>query len=782
MAVVVALVATSVSWLPAARPVITRAATDPNAQWTFDEGDGTSATDVSGNGHHGMFIGDPAWVTADPAQGTGALAFDGDDGVEIANAAAFETGVRTIAVRVRAAETPLLTSIVAKGAYDCNGHSYGITTTSQPTASWHTSGWPDQQSLSSSAPGPIWDGEWHHVVLVVGEPYIRFYVDGWQTSTLSGSIVYDGGDLTSANLFIGHPGATCESWHGFSGELDDVRIYDRGLTWNEILAFEEPYDTTTTLTVEPQTTTAGSWVHFGAKVEPQPQSGSVTFYVSKDGGPEEHRGSWPIQWGSAGFSRQDLAVGTYIVRAVFDGFGPANSSESATATHTVSLIPTTVSLTKVGAGPGVSNQPFQLHATTAWGDDLGRGGQPGGTITFLDVTAGGEMELGTVPLTFGCCGGNTISAVLNVAGMPMGDHTFRARYNGSDTISPATDEVAVSIVRGPTTAWLQAGPTTVQTNHEVSFEASLGFAYLDREDVVGAGTLEIREIGTNALIASGPATETLRITLPSLAVGTRTYRAAYAGTEDFLPAQSDPVVITVTADIVEASGVGANYTTFYPYKDGHRDSTTIKGLRHESASVAIRIYSPTNRLVRSVNIAMGQGSYASAWTGRTSTGAMLAAGKYRVVQTLTDLAGTKRVVTTYVTLSAKRLVYTTVTYTRTPSQATKRTSSWAGWQFTLPTATVYKSLTFSVYGRSTSVAGGSFGGQDFTRCPYSTSWSINCVIRKSSVGSTLKWWPRALSPTAERYGRAVRGYVFANPGGVVEVGKVSLKVTYGVLK
>ena len=49
--------------------------------WTFDEGQGTTAYDSSGNDHHGTLQGDPQWVTGYIG---GALELDGtDDYVEV---------------------------------------------------------------------------------------------------------------------------------------------------------------------------------------------------------------------------------------------------------------------------------------------------------------------------------------------------------------------------------------------------------------------------------------------------------------------------------------------------------------------------------------------------------------------------------------------------------------------------------------------------------------------------------------------------------------------------
>jgi len=52
------------------------------AHWPLDEGTGTVAIDVTGNGNDGTFQGDPQWVVAKIGAG---LEFDGDDYLDCGN-------------------------------------------------------------------------------------------------------------------------------------------------------------------------------------------------------------------------------------------------------------------------------------------------------------------------------------------------------------------------------------------------------------------------------------------------------------------------------------------------------------------------------------------------------------------------------------------------------------------------------------------------------------------------------------------------------------------------
>ena len=114
---------------------------------------------------------------------------------------------------------------------------------------------------------------------------------------------------------------------------------------------------------------------------------------------------------------------------------------------------------------------------------------------------------------------------------------------------------------------------------------------------------------------------------------------------------------------VAATGIGINRSTFYPVVDGYLDTVTLRGTRNEKAAVAAAIYAPTGGKVRSLTAASALGAYAIAWNGKTTAGAVVPAGRYRVVQTVTDLWGNHMAVTAYVNVSRKKLY--TYTYSKT---------------------------------------------------------------------------------------------------------------------
>lgn len=300
-------------------------------------------------------------------------------------------------------------------------------------------------------------------------------------------------------------------------------------------------------------------------------------------------------------------------------------------------------------------------------------------------------------------------------------------------------------------------------------------------------------------------------TVPALATGTYQFRVAYSGNARTLASTSDWQTVNVVPDVVHATGISLQYSTFYPVKDSYEDTVAIKGTRNEPISVTIRIYNPAGSLYKTVTIGSGTGAYSYAWNGRNSAGTIFAEGKYKVVQTLRDSAGTTLTSTLYTTISKKKIY----TYSKTVAHygstltakgtsgtgtlslnATSRyallkagSSGWAGvgWEFTLPTATIYKSIKFQVDAKAGFIgAPVQIGMQNFSTCAYATDndWNTSCFDRWVQIGNstaTTAWYTTWGSITTNRSGTHARGTLSVF-GGTVYVYKAQVVVTYGILK
>jgi hypothetical protein len=204
---------------------------DPNlvGWWTLDEGLGTTAVDWSGHNHHGKLIGD---IQRTNGYVGGALEFDGsgDDIVEVTGYnGVVGTHSRTATAWIK---TATLGEIVSWGqnsagqkwifrVQNSNGQNGGIRV--------------EVNGGYQVGNTDVRDDQWHHVAAVLvddGSPNvteITLYLDG-QPEAISAQLD-EPIDTGSGVVRIGEA-----PWHDrpFTGLIDDVRIYDKALTQEEI--------------------------------------------------------------------------------------------------------------------------------------------------------------------------------------------------------------------------------------------------------------------------------------------------------------------------------------------------------------------------------------------------------------------------------------------------------------------------------------------------------------------------------------------------------------------
>jgi hypothetical protein len=196
------------------------------------EGSGTTTADASGNGFTGSLVNGPAWITGPLDQ---ALAFDGvDDYVAIPHARTLDPYPLTLAVWLRTTATGLHGVVNKYLPSSFNG--YQIFVNNGRLCAWYLKDarnyvW-DGSGCSLATPGYA-DGLWHHLAFVVDTAGGRLYVDG----SLKASLPWTGTPgptSTTAHLgFARYPGIATPH---LPGALDDVRLYDRALTAEEVAA------------------------------------------------------------------------------------------------------------------------------------------------------------------------------------------------------------------------------------------------------------------------------------------------------------------------------------------------------------------------------------------------------------------------------------------------------------------------------------------------------------------------------------------------------------------
>ena len=202
---------------------------EPVARWEFEEGEGDVAYDSAGE-YDGTLRGDAKWVAG--ATGSGALEFDGDgDGVYIEGSSGFDSALNiynsdlsiSAWVKVRGAGG----AIVARSKPYYTAYRMGVSGTvpyinTYRSGSGHWSMFSDQMIMPET---------WYHIVGVfdragdMGRVYVNGVLEGEREMTTDPV-------STDARTKIGCRNDVNDL--PFDGAIDDIRIYDRVLSYEEI--------------------------------------------------------------------------------------------------------------------------------------------------------------------------------------------------------------------------------------------------------------------------------------------------------------------------------------------------------------------------------------------------------------------------------------------------------------------------------------------------------------------------------------------------------------------
>lgn len=201
---------------------------DPNlvGWWEFDELAADQAIDSTGNGNSGILRGNARKIAS---QIGGAIQLDGyGDFIEVSNESNFDiTNAITLAAWVKAAALKKDMKIISKGSAFCFGRDYDY---NRLTFSCDGTG----RSVTGSM--NVFDFKWHHVAAIYDGTTKYIYVDGTldNTRSSSGNIKPNDDKVWIGNTSI----VPASEWWG---EIDDVRIYNRALSQEELLNIIRPF-------------------------------------------------------------------------------------------------------------------------------------------------------------------------------------------------------------------------------------------------------------------------------------------------------------------------------------------------------------------------------------------------------------------------------------------------------------------------------------------------------------------------------------------------------------
>ncbi|MHC4628113.1 MAG: LamG domain-containing protein [Planctomycetota bacterium] len=187
--------------------------------WSFDEGSGTTAVDLSENGYDGTLNGGVTWT--DGKYG-GALGFDGS-GAHVGTGQSILNNVAgfTLAGWINASSVDVYSSLFGQNDLI----EFGFIGGSQVGTWLLGNNW---QLVSADYPFEY--PSWHHVALTGDAAGVVIYIDGQEAASDTGAVSSGSSGFTftiGANVFnaTGDP---------FLGQIDDVWVFGRALTLEEI--------------------------------------------------------------------------------------------------------------------------------------------------------------------------------------------------------------------------------------------------------------------------------------------------------------------------------------------------------------------------------------------------------------------------------------------------------------------------------------------------------------------------------------------------------------------
>ncbi len=210
----------------------------PAAYWSLDEGSGTTATDAA-HSNDGTISGATytgGGADAAPVPGNvDALHFaSSGDLVRVLDDTLLRPAEVTVSAWVRNDGAPTSYDYILAKTLDGGKASYALYTGGSRGLFFYASG--ATYHLSDDAGTGIWDGSWHHIAGTYDGSLVRLFVDGSEIGTANTgplAIAY-GTTVFNGDLSIGSYSNLFSPLADWRGDIDEVQIYDRALSSDEI--------------------------------------------------------------------------------------------------------------------------------------------------------------------------------------------------------------------------------------------------------------------------------------------------------------------------------------------------------------------------------------------------------------------------------------------------------------------------------------------------------------------------------------------------------------------
>ena len=359
---------------------------------------------------------------------------------------------------------------------------------------------------------------------------VQFVVDG---ANFGAAVAVNGsGNATSPALATGTIGLGNHTVQAiYNGDANFATSTSSSVTFrvrNPLLP------TTTTEVVTPSSAVFGQTVTLSADVSPgsgsDPVTGSVTFSVDGDAiGQAGLDGS-----GHASFDVSSLPVGTHSVVATYSGDDVYNGSSSAPVSLVVAKADVQVGLSTAD-DHSVSGEAVSFTATV--GAQAPGAGTPTGTVQLV---VDGNNVGQPVDLVNGAASFDPVTS------FRAGTHTVAVSYSGDSGFKTGSASATQHVTLASTTTSLLATPSPSAEDQPVTIAATVAavapgsgaptgtVVFTSDGDVIGAAPLSAGGGGSHASLV-----------ISTLAPGSHTLAASYAGDDDYAASDSSPVSHTV---------------------------------------------------------------------------------------------------------------------------------------------------------------------------------------------------------------------------------------------
>ncbi len=209
---------------------VAQSASSSYAHWPLNESSGLVAADIGPNQHDGLLVNGPEWTAS--GQNGGALRFDGDDD-RIDLPYTVLNGAKSVSISLWLKTSKAGEQALVSGANLAHNNAFLMMLDSSEKMKFYTHNDSTEWEIDA-----INDNQWHHVLFIANDATngVSLYIDGIfqgaERITINPLQIDEGG------LVIGQEqdsvGGNFDPDQAFHGELDEIRIEQRVLSWVEI--------------------------------------------------------------------------------------------------------------------------------------------------------------------------------------------------------------------------------------------------------------------------------------------------------------------------------------------------------------------------------------------------------------------------------------------------------------------------------------------------------------------------------------------------------------------